>query len=94
MSASREPPPDAPPLVELAPVPEFWVDGIGKVESLGGGAYRILLYKIKRPPEGDAPVEREIVAAVLTNLAHVNQAIALLRALAEGAMARVGMLLQ
>jgi hypothetical protein len=75
---------EKPRLVEsMAAVPEFWCDGVGKVEKLGEGAYRILLYRIKRPLDGEGPDEHEVVAAVLTNLKHIHSTLMLLRALAD-----------
>jgi hypothetical protein len=72
---------DRPRLVELGNVPEFWADGIGKIEDLGGGTYRLLLYKVHRPLDGEGPVEHEVVAAVLVNLAMVSSILPALRLL-------------
>lgn len=86
-------PPERPPLVEAVAVPEFWVDGIGKVESLGGGVYRFWLYRNRRPLDGDGPMEREVVCSTLATLDTVHSAILVLRALAEGALERLAMLI-
>jgi hypothetical protein len=66
-------------MVELSSAPEVWVDGFGNVENLGGGVYRIPLYKIHRPPGGEGPIEHEIVAFVLANLRTVEESLKALR---------------
>lgn len=83
-----------PPLVELGEVPERWVDGIGKVEALGGGAYRVLLCRTKRPLDEGGLVEREIVFSMITNTAGVQSLLVTLRAIAEGAFDRLALLMQ
>ena len=78
-----------PRLVEVASAKEVWVDGFGNVENLGGGVYRIPLYKIHRPPGGEGPVEHEIVAYVLANLAHIANSLTEMRdELAKGLFER------
>jgi hypothetical protein len=49
------------------------------VENLGGGVYRIPLYKIHRPPGGDGKVEHDIVVTVLANLGTIEHSLAELR---------------
>lgn len=70
---------DRPRLVEVSSAKEVWVDGFGNVENLGGGVYRIPLYKIHRPPCGEGPVEHEIVVFVLANLSNIGSSLAELR---------------
>jgi len=70
---------DRPRLVELGAAPEVWVDGFGNVENLGGGVYRIPLYKIHRPPGGVGRVEHEIVAFVLANVTTIKDNLVELR---------------
>jgi hypothetical protein len=70
---------DRPRVVELSSAPEVWVDGFGNLENLGGGVYRIPLYKIHRAPEGDGPALHEIVCFVLANIGTVEHSLAEMR---------------
>lgn len=75
-------PPDTPPLVELGPVPEFWVDG-AKAERLGSGVYRLIFYKVRKAG-GDGPSEQVVQVEVLLTLANMSDIVALLHTLASG----------
>jgi hypothetical protein len=84
---------EQPRLVELGAMPEFWCDGVGRIEALGGGTYRLLLYRVHHPVNGEGPTEHEIVAAVLTNLATLSQALPMLQVLVAGAREGVALLM-
>jgi hypothetical protein len=73
--------PDQPRLVEMGPVRDVWVDGIGKIEPLGGGTYRVVLYRVHQPLDGQGPVEHDVVVAILANMPALESAAATLRAL-------------
>jgi hypothetical protein len=57
---------EAPRLVETGILNDIWVDGIGKIEHLGQGVYRFLLYR-KHTPVSGGPLEHEIVASLVTS---------------------------
>jgi len=70
---------DRPRMVELSSAPEVWVDGFGNLESLGGGVYRIPLYKVHQPANGEGPALHEIVCFVLANISTVEHSLGELR---------------
>lgn len=59
-------------LVEAGQIPEFWVDGIGRIENLGGGTYRFVLFRAHKIPEGGS--ENEIVVSLLANMTALTDA--------------------
>jgi len=59
-------------LIEPTIVPDVWVDGIGRVEMLGGDACRIYWYRIRRPMGGDTTPYGELVATFVTTLAYMR----------------------
>lgn len=71
-------------LVEIEALHDIWVDGIAKVESLGGGTFRFILYRRRHPIDGEGPDYFEIVALLMTNLAAIGEAMPLLRTLGTG----------
>ncbi len=84
---------ERPHLVETGVVSDVWIDGIGKIEHLGGGTFRFLLYKVHRPVNGEGPCEHDVVLAVLCNTATIRNALPALLALAgESVMQVVGLL--
>lgn len=82
MRASKEP--MKPRLVELGIPLESWVDGFGNVENLGGGVFRVPVYKVHRSPDGEEPDAHEIVFYALIRLSKIRQGLMMLRELAAG----------
>ena len=63
-------------LVEPAIAPEFWVSGLGKVEKLEQGVYRLYFYRDKHPvDEPAAPVEWEVVVTAVTTMIGIQSMI-------------------
>jgi vacuolar-type H+-ATPase subunit C/Vma6 len=73
---------EGPRLVETTIVSEVWADGIGKIEKIGKGTYRIYFYRVKRPLNGEGPEEHEIVATIITSFAHIQSTLTMLNELA------------
>lgn len=74
---------DRPRLVETGQVQDVWVDGIVRIEPLGGGTYRIVLFRKHECPDG-VP-EREIVVSLLANVPALSDAREFLTDLLAGA---------
>jgi len=85
--------PERPPLVEVGPVPEAWVDGV-EVLDLGGGSVRLFFFKDRRLPGDESANEREIKFEAVTNLGRLGPIAAVLQALVSGAVEHLTSLLQ
>lgn len=82
MSGTREAP--KPRLVELGMPTESWVDGFGNIENLGGGVFRVPVYRVHHAPNGDGPDEHEIVFYALVRLKNIASGLLTLRELIAG----------
>jgi hypothetical protein len=83
---------DRPPLVEIGPVPEFWVDGV-EVQSLGGEVVRLFLFKERRLPGEGGPGERVIQVEALSSITKLGSIVSALQALIDGAIEKAAVLL-
>lgn len=52
-------------LVESVPLHDIFCSGVGAIESVGGGCYRLYLYVLQRPEGGTEP-QRVVVAKIIT----------------------------
>ena len=65
MASVREP--ETPVLVEPAPIPDVFVEGIARIERLAGANFRFVLYATQQDTEGRP--ERVIVLKFVASLA-------------------------
>jgi hypothetical protein len=54
-------------LIDNALLEDVWIDGIGKIEQISSGTYRILLYRDRRAMDG-SDVDHEIRLSVLVSM--------------------------
>jgi hypothetical protein len=63
-------------LIEPAPAPEIYCDGIGAIELMGNGNLRFLLIAEQMPIDaGNAIIQRTVVAKIITGAEVVPRAI-------------------
>jgi hypothetical protein len=64
-------------LIEPVPAPEYFVSGLGRIEPIGGGNYRFLLYSnqpLTEDPEG--PMQRVVTLRVVGHADGIPEAMA------------------
>jgi hypothetical protein len=76
--------PERPRVVEMRVAEEVWVDGIVEAQKVGGGVYRLLWYKVRRPPGSEGPSEHAIQLEMLVLANRLGPIITLLRSLVDG----------